>query len=90
MTLSPKAARLVDQLVSQAESAQAKALWSAAQNVKELSPALATALLPLLTAAESEARRQIDSGELSEDDVADAANDLGLMLAIEADLKRVA
>jgi hypothetical protein len=90
MTLSPKAARLVDWLISQFGSSRAKELWLQAKDSRMVTRELAQEILPLLERAEQWFSAYIESGWGSEDHRSDLANDISFMMAIESDLRREA
>jgi len=90
VALSPKARRFIAIAIDGLEDSQAKAIWSAVDKdtAGDLPDAAAHAALTALQRLERRLRARLESRTVGEDEASDLSNDLGLVCAIESDLKR--
>ena len=87
--LSPKAMRYVDMAMRDIPSMDTKTIWSAADRdpSKDLPEHVAKAALVALAHFEQSVRERLRVA-IREDEVSDLSNDLGVILAIERDLRK--
>jgi hypothetical protein len=88
--LSPKARRFVAIAIDGCGDDRAKAIWSAVDKdiAGDLPDAAARVALAALQRLEGRVRDRLQSSAMGEDEAADLSNDLGLICAIESDLRR--
>jgi hypothetical protein len=88
--ISPKARRFIDEAIKATQDHSAKTAWArfGRTGASDLPDPVAHAALAALEAAARRMRAALASASLEEEEAADLSNDLGFVIAIEADLRR--